>query len=82
MLANHTSISLLMKQIVDSFQTFYKKKAFLDQFRKEDLFKDSLEEFDDSADVTQKVMEEYVACEKKDYLDWGENSNKSDDMNF
>ena len=82
MLANHTSIALLMKQIVDSFSTFYKKKAFLDQFRKEDLFKDSLEEFDDSADVTQKVMEEYVACEKKDYLDWGENSNKSDDMNF
>jgi tubulin gamma len=82
MLANHTSISLLMKQIVDSFQTFYKKKAFLDQFRKEDLFKDSLDEFDDSADVTQKVIQEYLACEKKDYLDWGENNNKSDDMNF
>ena len=58
MLANHTSISLLMKQIVDSFQTFYKKKAFLDQFRKEDLFKDSLDEFDDSADVTQKVIQD------------------------
>jgi len=82
MLANHTSISLLMSQIISVFQTMFKKKAFLDMFRKEDMFKDSLEEFDDSNDVVQKVVEEYQACERKDYLEWGESRNKEDDMNF
>ena len=73
MLANHTSINLLMQQIVESFNTLFKKKAYLDRFRKEDMFKDSLEEFDDSLAVTQKVIDEYKACEKKDYLKWEEN---------
>lgn len=59
----------------------YIKKAYLDTFRKEDMFKDSLAEFDDSLDVTTKVIEEYKACEKKDYLQWGEDD-KNDDMNF
>ncbi|MCQ2821370.1 MAG: tubulin gamma chain [archaeon] len=82
MLANHTSISMLMQSIVDGFNTFYKKKSFLDNFRKEDLFKDSLEEFDDSHDVALKVIDEYKACERKDYLEWGEQGNPNDDMNF
>ena len=42
---------------------------------------DSLAEFDDSLEVTTKVIEEYKACEKKDYLQWGEDD-KNDDMNF
>jgi len=61
-----------MQNIVESFNTLYKKKAYLDRFRKEDMFKDSLEEFDDSLQVTQKVINEYKACEKKDYLQWEE----------
>ena len=80
MLANHTSINLLMQQIVDSFNNMYKKKAYLDSFKKEDMFKDSLSEFDDSLDVTMKVINEYKACEKKDYLQWDDE--KDDDMNF
>ena len=81
MLANHTSINLLMQQIVDSFNNMYKKKAYLDTFRKEDMFKESLSEFDDSLDVTMKVINEYKACEKKDYLQW-DDEDKNDDMNF
>ena len=81
MLANHTSINLLMQQIVESFNTLYKKKAYLDRFRKEDMFKDSLDEFDDSLEVTQKVINEYKACEQKNYLTW-EDEDKNDDMNF
>ena len=81
MLANHTSINLLMQQIVDSFNNMYKKKAYLDSFRKEDMFKESLGEFDDSLDVTNKVINEYKACEKKDYLQW-DDDDKNDDMNF
>ena len=81
MLANHTSINLLLQKIVESFNTLYKKKAYLDRFKKEDMFKDSLDEFDDSLEVTQKVINEYKACEKKDYLQW-EEDDKNDDMNF
>ena len=81
MLANHTSINLLMQQIVESFNTLYKKKAYLDRFRKEDMFKDSLDEFENSLEVTQKVINEYKACEQKNYLEW-EEDDKNDDMNF
>ena len=63
MLANHTSISILMQGIVDSFNSLYKKKAYLDMFRREDTFKDSLEEFNDAQEVVQKVIEEYNASE-------------------
>jgi hypothetical protein len=30
----------------------------------------------------QKVIEEYNASERNDYLEWGENQNKSDDMQY
>jgi len=82
MLANHTSISILMQGILDSYNSIYKKKAYLDMFRREDMFKDSLEEFNDAADVVQKVVEEYIASERLDYLEWGENQSKSDDMQY
>ena len=82
MLANHTSISILMQGIIDSYNSIYKKKAYLDMFRREDMFKDSLEEFNDAAEVVQKVIEEYNASERNDYLEWGENQNKSDDMQY
>jgi len=82
MLANHTSIAMLMSGIVDSYSQLFKKKAFLDNYRKEDIFKDSLDEFNDSLDVIQRVIEEYNASERNDYLEWGEQSNKNDDMNY
>lgn len=83
MLANHTSISILMQLIVDSFNSIYKKKAYLDMFRREDMFSSSLEEFEDAQEVVTKVIEEYNASERNDYLEWGENQNKSnDDMQY
>jgi tubulin gamma len=82
MLANHTSISILMQGIIDSYNSLFKKKAYLDMFRREDLFKDTLDEFNDAADVVQKVIEEYNASERNDYLEWGENQNKSDEMQY
>lgn len=79
MLANHTSIYLLMKEILDNFSVLYKKKAFLDLFRKEEIFRENFDEFDDSAEVTQKVVDEYMSCEKKDYL---EVRQEKDELNF
>ena len=80
MLANHTSITQLMQGVVDSYQTFFKKGVFLENYRKEDMFKDNLDEFKDSLETVNKVIEEYNAAERHDYLEWGESQNKSDDM--
>jgi tubulin gamma len=82
MLANHTSIAHHMQNIVDAFNIMFKKKAYLDKFRDEDMFKDSFEEFNDSHEVVMKVIEEYNASERNDYLEWGENQNKSDQMDY
>jgi len=48
MMANHTSISSLFKRICDQFDRLRKRNAFLDQYKKESLFADGLDEFDDS----------------------------------
>jgi tubulin gamma len=82
MLANHTSIAQLMQGISDSFNSLFKKKVFLDNFRREDMFKNDLEEFNDSQEVVSKVIDEYIASERNDYLEWGENQNKSDFMQY
>jgi tubulin gamma len=48
MLANHTSIASLFKQMLDQFDKLKKKNAFLDQYKKERMFENGLEEFDDA----------------------------------
>lgn len=70
MLANHTSIATLFKRTCDQYDRFRKRNAFLDQYRKMDMFKDGLEEFDDSRAVVQGLIDEYQACEREDYLSY------------
>lgn len=41
------------------------------QFRKEDMFADNLDEMDDSREVVQNLVDEYVAATKPEYLTWG-----------
>lgn len=82
MLANHTTMGDQLKETVNSFTKMFEKKAYLDNFRKESMFQESLEEFTDSREVVMKVIEEYNACERKDYLEWGESQNKSEDMQY
>lgn len=48
-----------------------KREAFLDQFKKESMFSDGLEEFQDSREVVQQLVNEYHAATKEDYLSWG-----------
>ena len=45
-----------------------RKNAFIDQYRKEPMFEDSLDEFDDARNVAQELLEEYQACERADYI--------------
>lgn len=68
MLANHTSVAQLFKSTIDQYDRLRKRNAFLEQYRKLDMFKDGLEEFDVSRESLLDVTEEYLACEQADYL--------------
>ena len=41
------------------------------QFKKEEMFADNLDEMDDSRNVVQNLVDEYVAATKPEYLTWG-----------
>ncbi|KAH9370360.1 hypothetical protein HPB48_006722 [Haemaphysalis longicornis] len=71
MLANHTGITSLFQRTLQQFDKLRKREAFLEQFRKEPMFRDSLEELDGSRDVIQSLVDEYLAATKADYLSWG-----------
>lgn len=43
----------------------------MEQFRKESMFKDNLEELDHSREVVQELVDEYQAATRPDYLSWG-----------
>ena len=71
MLANHTSIGNLFARTIASYDKLRKKSAFLDVYKKTDLMKDDLSEFDNSREIVQNLVEEYKACEQPDYIHWG-----------
>lgn len=48
MLANNTSITALLKRTLDQFDRLRKRNAFLEQYRREVIFMDNLDEFDSS----------------------------------
>ncbi|KAG0336675.1 gamma-tubulin, partial [Podila horticola] len=72
MLANHTSIASLFKRTCDQFDKLRKRNAFLEPYRQGSLFEDGLEEFDDSREVVQDLINEYEACENPDYVNYGQ----------
>jgi len=68
MLANHTSVSTLFHRAAVDFDKMKKRNAYIDQFKKADMFKDNLDEFDDARHVVGKLIEEYRMATKPDYL--------------
>lgn len=58
MLANNTNISQLFASTAEKYDKLRKRKAFIDQFMKQPMFKDDLSEFDDSREVVQQLMDE------------------------
>ena len=71
MLANHTSIRDLFYRIQQQYDKLRKRDAFLDNFRKVEMFADDLTEFDESREIVQSLIEEYAASESPDYINWG-----------
>ena len=61
----------LFKRMLDQYDRLRKRNAFLEQYKKEDMFANGLEEFDDSRRVVQELADEYRACETPEYIDYG-----------
>ncbi|CAK9294249.1 unnamed protein product [Gordionus sp. m RMFG-2023] len=71
MLANHTNVSSLFDRTLKQYDKLRKREAFLDMFRKEEMFKNDLSELDDSRAVVFDLIEEYRAATTEDYQDSG-----------
>jgi len=72
MLANHTGISTLFKRIVFQYDRLRKRNAFLEQYKREEPFRDGLGEFDTAREVVMDLCKEYEDAEKSDYLTGGQ----------
>ncbi|KAJ2765488.1 gamma-tubulin, partial [Coemansia nantahalensis] len=68
MMANHTSIASLFNRTLLQYDRLRKRNAFLDLYRREPIFADGLDEFDDARDVVHDLITEYRACESEGYL--------------
>jgi tubulin gamma len=79
MMANHTSIRQLFQKIVKDYLGMKKMNAFIDQYKKEKMFEESLEEFDDSYNVIENLIEEYKNAEKSDFIDWNMDEMEQED---
>ena len=82
MMANHTSMAVMLSALKSSFDQLYKRKAFLEQYKKEEMFKNGLEEFDDCLEAIDKVIAEYNAMQRNDYLEFGEQNFNNNDINI
>lgn len=78
MLANHTGISTLFKRIVFQYDRLRKRNAFLEQYKREDAFRDGLGEFDTAREVVMDLCKEYEDAERSDYLTGGTGAPEGD----
>lgn len=56
--------------MLDQYDRLRKRNAFLDQYKKEKMFENGFEEFDDSRAVVEELLREYKACESPDYISY------------
>ena len=72
MLANHTSIRLLIEKCLRGFRKLF-PKFYVDHYKPFSLFNDTagnlvLDEFEDAAEVVQDLCDEYKACEDDGFV--------------
>ncbi len=60
----------LFQKSCNQFDKLKSRTAFLDQFKKFRMFRDNLDELDDSREVVQQLIDEYHAATKSDYITW------------
>lgn len=71
MLANHTGMAALLRRTTMQFDRLKNRNAFLEGYKKEPMFKDNLDEFDDARECVVELMAEYKAAENPDYISGG-----------
>lgn len=64
------SLSQLFDRALQQYDKLRKREAFLEQFRKEKMFEENLNELDNSREVVDYLVKEYQAATKADYLTW------------
>ncbi|TKR77655.1 hypothetical protein L596_018585 [Steinernema carpocapsae] len=69
LLANHTSVSTMFRNILDQFDKLWKRKAYLENFKKEAVFADSLDQMEQSRDKVLQLCELYEKAAKPDFLE-------------
>jgi len=57
--------------MIDQYDRLRKRNAFLEQYKKEKVFENGLDEFDDSRATVEDLLKEYKACESPDYISYG-----------
>uniref|UniRef100_A0A7S0CFL5 Tubulin/FtsZ 2-layer sandwich domain-containing protein n=1 Tax=Proboscia inermis TaxID=420281 RepID=A0A7S0CFL5_9STRA len=70
MLANHTILHELFSRLLGQYDQLRKRNAFLDNYRKEPMFLENLDVFDDAGEV-QDLVNAYWACERPDRASFG-----------
>ncbi|KAH8324527.1 hypothetical protein KR074_009531, partial [Drosophila pseudoananassae] len=70
MMANHTGISALFSRALAQYDKLRKRNAFLDNFRRESMFKDDLTELDLARETVDCLVQEYEAATQVDYRQW------------
>ena len=64
----HVFFSFFSRHLFLSFS----RNAFLEQYRRENMFSDGLGEFDSARETVKSLQDEYTACQGPDYVNWGE----------
>ena len=71
MLANHTGIATLFKRILSDYDRLRRRNAFLEQYKREEPFRDGMGQFDEAREVVTELIAEYEEAEKETYLTAG-----------
>lgn len=58
----------LFQRTLQQYDKLRKRGAFLDQFKREAMFKDDFNEFDEARETVKNLVEEYEAATKKEYI--------------
>ena len=61
----------LLGNLLHQYDRIRSRNAFLDNYRREPMFQDSLDELDHARETVQNLVDEYRACERPDYVDFG-----------
>jgi len=70
LMANSTSICGLFDRCLKQYDKLRSRNAFLENYRQESVFENSLDEFDDSKECVAALSEEYKAAETDEYTKW------------